>query len=300
MPVPLLLVGAAIAGVAGIVLKLDGRGRKKTSMNIYTRYRDRYESDVQRHDNRMMKAERDLEFLVQLGQESLTTMKQAVDFLKKAKLKERNLDYKFKVTNDVLEKWEGPTMEVAEVLRGVTKSVTAGAGTAVGVYSAVGTFGSASTGTAISALSGAAAKNATLASLGGGSIAAGGGGMAVGALTLAGLVLGPATLVAGISEESNATKLETEVELKKAEIKVARAQIKQQIERVEIVGHRINELCKSIGEVNTTLQRLLENGNPAKIEDAHKVALAAKSLGELLDTPIVDEIDEVLDNYSLK
>lgn len=52
------------------------------------------------------------------------------------------------------------------------------------------TFGVASTGTAISSLSGAAATNAALAWLGGGTLAAGGGGMAAGQLllTLAGPV----------------------------------------------------------------------------------------------------------------
>lgn len=47
------------------------------------------------------------------------------------------------------------------------------------------TFGTASTGTAISALSGAAATNAALAWLGGGAVAAGGGGMAAGSSLLA-------------------------------------------------------------------------------------------------------------------
>ncbi|WP_213423715.1 hypothetical protein [Bhargavaea massiliensis] len=55
--------------------------------------------------------------------------------------------------------------------------------TALGPTAAMGiatTFGIASTGTAISALSGAAATNAALAWLGGGALAAGGGGMAAG------------------------------------------------------------------------------------------------------------------------
>ena len=47
------------------------------------------------------------------------------------------------------------------------------------------TFGVASTGTAISALSGAAATNAALAWLGGGALAVGGGGMAAGNAFLA-------------------------------------------------------------------------------------------------------------------
>lgn len=71
----------------------------------------------------------------------------------------------------------------------------AGAGAAAGVGVATfaptaamaiaTTFGTASTGTAISALSGAAATNAALAWLGGGAIAAGGGGMVAGQALLA-------------------------------------------------------------------------------------------------------------------
>lgn len=51
----------------------------------------------------------------------------------------------------------------------------------------VGTFGAASTGAAISSLSGAAASNAILAWFGGGSVAAGGGGVAAGAAVLTGI-----------------------------------------------------------------------------------------------------------------
>lgn len=60
--------------------------------------------------------------------------------------------------------------------------VTLGPTVAMGIAT---TFGVASTGTAISALSGAAATNAALAWLGGGALAAGGGGMAAGSAFLA-------------------------------------------------------------------------------------------------------------------
>lgn len=79
-----------------------------------------------------------------------------------------------------------------------------GAGVAVaalGPTAAMGiatTFGVASTGTAISALSGAAATNAALAWLGGGALAVGGGGMAAGNAFLA--LAGPAGwAIAGVS-----------------------------------------------------------------------------------------------------
>lgn len=73
--------------------------------------------------------------------------------------------------------------------------VALGPTTAMGVAT---TFGVASTGTAISALSGAAATNAALAWLGGGALAAGGGGMVAGQAFLA--LVGPVGwAIAGIS-----------------------------------------------------------------------------------------------------
>ena len=73
--------------------------------------------------------------------------------------------------------------------------VTLGPTAAMGIAT---TFGVASTGTAISALSGAAATNAALAWLGGGALAAGGGGMAAGSAFLA--LAGPVGwTIAGIS-----------------------------------------------------------------------------------------------------
>lgn len=62
----------------------------------------------------------------------------------------------------------------------------------------VAALATASTGTAISGLSGAAASNATLAWLGGGTLASGGGGMAAGAMVAGGVAAAPAILVGGV------------------------------------------------------------------------------------------------------
>ena len=80
---------------------------------------------------------------------------------------------------------------------GLGAGLTGGAATAFGAYGGTILLASASTGTAISSLSGVAATNATLAWLGGGSIAAGGGGMAMGTMVLGGLVAGPALAIFG-------------------------------------------------------------------------------------------------------
>jgi len=100
------------------------------------------------------------------------------------------------------------------------------------------TFGTASTGTAISALSGAAATNAALAWLGGGALAAGGGGMAAGnaLLALAGPVgwaiggtalLGSAFLLGHKNAEiaKKATEETAKIKAKTATLKAAKEEI---------------------------------------------------------------------------
>lgn len=67
-----------------------------------------------------------------------------------------------------------------------TSGAVVGVATGAAAWWAVSTFGTASTGTAIGSLSGAAATNATLAWFGGGSIAAGGLGVTGGAVVLTG------------------------------------------------------------------------------------------------------------------
>lgn len=64
---------------------------------------------------------------------------------------------------------------------GIASGVTGGATVAFGAYNGTMLLASAGTGTAISTLSGAAATNATLAWLGGGTLASGGHGADVGA-----------------------------------------------------------------------------------------------------------------------
>ena len=84
------------------------------------------------------------------------------------------------------------------LMKGAMTGTAGGALAAFGAYSVATTFATASTGTAISTLSGAAATNATLAFFGGGSLASGGLGIAGGSAVLGGLVAGPALLVMGI------------------------------------------------------------------------------------------------------
>lgn len=76
-------------------------------------------------------------------------------------------------------------------LVGLSAGATTGGVVSVGSWALVASLGSASTGAAISGLSGVAATNATLAWFGGGAIAAGGFGMSTGSVVLALLAITP-------------------------------------------------------------------------------------------------------------
>ena len=76
------------------------------------------------------------------------------------------------------------TKRVAEIAGGVASKGVGAYAAVTATTGLVGALGTASTGTAISTLSGAAASNATLAWLGGGALAAGGGGIVVGTAVL--------------------------------------------------------------------------------------------------------------------
>lgn len=86
---------------------------------------------------------------------------------------------------------------LTDTTAGAIAGARLGAGTATGLLAAVSAAATASTGTAIASLSGAAASSATLAWIGGGSLAAGGMGVAGGTAILTGIVALPALLAVG-------------------------------------------------------------------------------------------------------
>ena len=108
------------------------------------------------------------------------------------------------------------------------------------------TFGTASTGTAISALSGAAATNAALAWLGGGALAACGGGMAAGNALLA--LAGPVGWgVAGV------TLLSSIVLFSMNKLKMD----KQKQEEIKSVAENTNVVQKTSAQIQTLLDEVL-------------------------------------------
>lgn len=196
------------------------------------------------------------------------------------------------------------------------KSLKAGvAGVATGASVAVGgptlalwvatTFGTASTGTAISSLSGAAATNAALAWLGGGTLAASGGGIAVGEALLA--IIGPigwtvagVTIFAGVvSFVTNKIKGE---KLKKDEI----ACIKKATLTLRKTSSDIKQIYLETKALNKALKKQLKECR--KYENVHYASLSKEeqyllgsfvnnvaSLSELMNKTVGDQNEKTED-----
>jgi hypothetical protein len=202
-----------------------------------------------------------------------------------------------------------------DVSMGAGQSVVLAALGAGGVYSAVGALASASTGTAIATLSGAAATNATLAWLGGGSLAAGGMGVAGGMLVLGGLVAGPALAITGFTLANKAEEALTRAEEYAAEVK-------RKIAEIEQIHVMLDGIIANIEECETALDRLMHaflmavpqyhvtlKKFSAKRRQEEAAALEAgllrlitifKTIKEVVQTPLLDEEQALQAGFSEK
>ncbi|WP_062381182.1 hypothetical protein [Demequina pelophila] len=158
----------------------------------------------------------------------------------------------------------------------------------------VTSFAAASTGTAISGLSGAAAQSATLAWLGGGSIAAGGGGVALGGLMLTGIAAAPAALIGGFAVGVQGQKAKTKAKEIEANVEVAVAEMEAKQALLRQVEVRIGELEDVLDRMNAralaSLEALagLDFDPEAHLADFQRTALLMAALGKILGTPVVD------------
>lgn len=243
MPLPFILgVAATVAGAVGVGSGIHG-GKKMNDAN-----------------DTMKSAKLKQEWAVNLLETRNTSTTDLMDKLGK---KELEILKSFEQFSDTIEKIQGrpefktysqngvkiPQYEPEELKKismgagvllggiGGAAAGTAGGFAAAGATtSAVMALGTASTGTAISTLSGVAATNATLAALGGGSLATGGGGMALGSAVLGGATLGVGLLVGGIIFNITGSKLSEKAD-------EAWAQANETVDNVNEIVEYFNDLC---------------------------------------------------------
>lgn len=205
MPLPLFIaIGAGIAAATGVGAGIHGGVKMKEASDTAKSAQRRNKKNADRLEDSNKKTMEVMDVLGRHELEIVETFKRFSAAFEKIK----NAPNFNKIVKDdvTLSSFTPQEIKKAAVgasvllggLGGAALGTAGGFAAAGGTTAAVMALGTASTGTAISALSGAAATNATLAALGGGSLAAGGGGMALGTAVLGGATLGVGLLIGGI------------------------------------------------------------------------------------------------------
>ncbi len=214
MPLPFIIGGlAAAAGVVGIGTGIRGGMKMKDANDTMKSAQEKQENAVARFEDYNEKATLAMDKLGEQELNILASFERFSDLIERIQGRPEFKKYS-KNGIDLPEYKEEELKKVSAgagvLLGGISGAVagTAGGFAAAGATtSAVMALGVASTGTAISSLSGAAATSATLAALGGGALSAGGGGMALGSAVLSGATLGVGFLVGGIIFNITGSKL---------------------------------------------------------------------------------------------
>lgn len=302
--VPILL-GVAALGAAGFGVKkgIDAKDDFDRAKNIGEDAKYRHEKAVKAIEQEREKTN---EYFVNLGllkanifSDQIARLIQEVKKKKYAKSLLKNFEQEIEGLN--LPEMEKMVVASAELSTGVLSSAASGALAGLGAYGTVGALASASTGTAIASLSGVAATNATLAWLGGGSLAAGGLGMAGGTVVLGGVVAGPAIAVLGMVMASQAEKALTQARAYEAEVDEKIETINAM--KIVLLGLQANamemseNLKKLAGVLDKTLRDLGGEEDKAGFERLLRVGTALKNV---LNTPIMTDNGQAVKNLKSK
>ena len=143
-------------------------------------------------------------------------------------------------------------------LSGAAAGTAGGFAAAGATTAAVATLGFASTGAPISSLSGAAAVNATMAALGGGSLAAGGGGIALGTTFLGAASLGVGILIGSSIFNVTGSKLSYKADEAERQVLEAETQINKICDYLDQLRQTARRFYETLSQVDETYQSHLE------------------------------------------
>lgn len=316
MPIPFILGAIGVgAGLFGAKKAYDAHETNGRAERMNRRANYMIDTAKEKLEQSRKKCQKSLE---KLGRKKLDALEYGIVPFVNAFEKIHNVDFresaglnemrKLKITKQELAQMKKMGSLVESVGSGAAGGVAAGSLAALGAYGAAMTFGAASTGAAISGLAGAAATNATLAFLGGGSLAVGGLGMAGGMAVLGGLVAGPALAVMGLvlgskAEENleNARSNIAEAEKIEEQCKTAGAMCNSIKQRCDLFSKALEPMTCQFKEAVVALEEIVEKrsnasgvANYGKFTKKEKECVAAsaalaKSIKSILDTPILNE-----------
>jgi hypothetical protein len=313
MPIPFIIAGAALAaGAYGVKKGIDAKRDYDTAESNNSAARRSYREAQERLNDAREETNKKIE---QLGALKIdiysTSLKDFVDTYSKIKNVdfEDNLDLGLSLNSSDLEstlKINQDVLKINELIGGGATALGSGALAGFGAFGGAGMLATASTGTAISSLSGVAATNATLAWFGGGSLAAGGLGMAGGVAVLGGIVAGPVLAVAGgmMASKAQEAKYESMENYDKAMAEVAKMDIARC--SVEGINERVREFIRVLEPINNDFKDYLaelksivnKNDDFSTYNESNKKSVfvtvsIAKTIKNVCDTPIIDEDGEI-------
>lgn len=310
MPLPFLLAGAAVlAGGFGVKKGVDSYSdfnRAKTLNSKAKNIFDDARADLEKTRGEAQKS------METLGKLKFQTYEDSIIPFVEAFSKIKNIEYEDKneldtgnlpqITHDELDSFQQMALEMKSVVSGGIAALGTGGLAGLAAYGGVGVLGTASTGAAIGGLSGVAATNATLAWLGGGSIAAGGYGMAGGMMVLGGIVAGPVLAVGGmmLASKAEAARHEAYSNLKNAELaaeemltaEIVTGGIQMRFDEVSSILHTLKLRFEPLLD---SLKRLVdENSDYQSYSDKDKRGVfmsvsLAKTLKNILEAPLLSE-----------
>ena len=311
MAVPFLILGAAgIAALIGIETSAGAIDKNKKADRINENAQgiiDRAKNygSIAR-DNSNERLERFGEVKLKVLDNSISRFVNVFDKIHNIKVKDSaGFDElgRFRIDKQSVLKMREMSNMASSVLGGLVGGAGAGALAAFGAYGATMTFAAASTGTAITTLSGAAATNATLAFLGGGALTAGGGGMALGSFVLGSAVAGPAICILGIAMDAsasenldNAYSNEAQAREFSEEMQVVVKICNGIAERADMFRSLLRKLDEIFLNMIARLDEIVNNSGydySLYTEDEQNIAAMSMSVAgaikKVLDTPILND-----------
>lgn len=311
--VPYFLGGMGLLGagkaVSSYIDNSDAQDINKSAENIIMEYNEKL-NKVKKCCNEALKIH---------GEHKLYTYNSSLDnFVKYFKiLKNVELVESKELGNLQIKDFNAQVENMAEACNmasSATKGILTGVGTgglvAFGAYSGTMALGAAGTGAAISGLSGVASTNATLAWLGGGTIASGGGGIALGTTILGMAVAGPALFIFGsiLSADAetklNDAKSNKEKAMKYAEeVKTIMLKLNDIVNITELADKILLDLSKRLQKStdNMIKESMIKHGDDFSeypLEAKNNVFIAikyAQLLKTVIDLPIIDTSGELID-----
>lgn len=284
-----------LGDIKGLYNDISGKTRLEEAKREYNTVIYHYNYEVQYYEKNRLELEK-------MISDNISTKNECINLIAEYK----NMFYTEKTIDYTKHKFEGLSQYDAikySVPKGGLgsdiKALAIGGGLSTLAFILTGAFGTASTGTAIATLSGAAYTNATLAALGGGALYAGGGGMAAGSTLLGGIAIAP-LIGLEIYKTYKRNKASDQIEDEIVKLRAARQEIdksSRKIVKAQKDLKKFNICIKKIkDEYESVMEQIIAQANI--VTDNFIKMLEDFSLIE--NGHLVADIDEEIETYIKK